>query len=134
MINPFETQKERELFFTDSPAGQVERALELLTGLYEFKVERGTQANSLRINYDIQHYSLEGLEHALVDEGFRFEDNALRKLGRKLIYYCEDVQYHNLKMPEWQTKTRGREIFVKVYEHHSHGDHDETPKELRDFK
>lgn len=134
MINPFETQKERELVFADLPPAQTERALELLSGLYEFRVELGARPNSLRITYDIQHYSLEGLEHALEEQGFRFADHALHKIARKFIYYCEDVQYHNLKTPEWQTKTRGREIFVKVYEHHSHGDHDDTPKELREFK
>jgi hypothetical protein len=134
VINPFETQKARELCFTAEPAGQVERALELLNGLYEFEVERGSQPHSLRIRYDIQHYSLEGLEHALAEEGFKLEANPLRTLGRRLIYYCEDVQYHNLKTPEWQTKSRGREIFVKVWEHHPHGDHDDTPKELREFK
>lgn len=133
-MNPFETQKKRELCFADTPPGQAERALELLNGLYEFSVVRGAQANSLNIEYDIRHYSLEGLEHALIEEGFIFENSSLRKLKHKLIHYCEDVQYHNLKTPEWQTKTRGREIFVKVYEHHSHGDHDDTPKELREFK
>lgn len=131
---PFETDKQRELFFASDPPGQAERAYELLRGLDGLKVEYGSQPNSLRISYSLVDYSLDGLEQALHKEGFRFDDGVLQQISKKLIHYCEDVQYHNLNTPEHKTKSREREIFVKVYDQHAHGDHDDTPQDLREIK
>ena len=61
-------------------------------------------------------------------------ENLLDKLGRKFIYYFEDVQYHNLSTPEHLTKSNTPVIFATLYENHPHGDHDDTPKELREYK
>lgn len=133
-MNPFELQKERVLVFGDDPSNQLEQAYLLLSGLENFHVERGPQSNSLLIRYSVQHYSLEALEKALVREGFHLKESLLDKLRKPLIHYCEDVQYHNLKTPEPRTKNNSQEIFVKAYEHHPHGNHDDTPKELREFK
>ncbi len=133
-MNPFELQKERLLVFTDNPANQLDQAYLLLSELENFHVERGTQPNSLLIGYSVQHYSLEALEKALTREGFRLKTSLLGNIKNQLIHYCEDVQYHNLKTPEPRTKNNSHEIFVKAYEHHPHGDHDDTPKELREFK
>jgi len=133
-MNPFELQKERVLVFGDDPSNQLEQAYLLLSGLENFHVERGSQSNSLLIRYSVQHYSLEALEKALVREGFRLKESLLDKLRKQLIHYCEDVQYHNLKTPEPRTKNNSQEIFVKAYGHHPHGNHDDTPKELREFK
>lgn len=133
-MNPFELQKERVLVFGDDPSNQLEQAYLLLSGLENFHVERGAQSNSLLIRYSVQHYSLEALEKALVREGFRLRESLLDKVRKPLIHYCEDVQYHNLKTPEPRTKNNSQEIFVKAYDHHPHGNHDDTPKELREFK
>ena len=133
-MNPFELQKQRLLFFSKEPANQLFAAYMLLVGLDNFHVEMGPLPNSLLIRYSIQHYSLEGLEKALTSEGFRLEYSALGKIKKHLIHYCEDVQYHNLKIPEPRTKNNSQEIFVKAYELHPHGNHDDTPKELREFK
>lgn len=134
MSAPPETIKQRALIFTADPPGQAERAYVLLKGLDNLTVERGDQPNALLVRYSLLDYSLEGLERALIKEGFRFDDNALTQIGKKLIHYCEDVEYHNLNTPERLTKNREREIFVKVYDHHLHGDHDDTPSELREYK
>lgn len=133
-MNPFELQKERVLAFSDDPANQLDQAYLLLSGLENFHVERGPHPNTLLIRYSVQHYSLEALEKALNREGFRLADGLLGKIKKHLIHYCEDVQYHNLKTPEPRTKNNSQEIFVKAYEHHPHGNHDDTPKELREFK
>ncbi len=133
-MNPFELQKERVLVFCDTPANQLDQAYLLLGGLDHFHVEKGPLPNSLRIRYSVEHYSLEGLEKALHKEGFCFQYGLLGQLKRTLIHYCEDVQYHNLKTPEPRTKNNSQEIFVKVYEHHPHGDHDDTPKDQRESK
>ena len=134
MINPFELQKQRLLVFSDEPADQLFAAYLLLVGLENFHVEMGPQPNSLLIRYSVQHYSLEALEKALTREGFRFNYRMIEKIKKQLIHYCEDVQYHNLKTPEPRTKNNSQEIFVKAYELHPHGNHDDTPKELREFK
>ncbi|MBI5889694.1 MAG: hypothetical protein HZB47_03325 [Nitrosomonadales bacterium] len=134
MINPFELQKERLLFFSKEPVDQLFAAYILLIGLDNFHVEMGPHPNSLLIRYSIQHYSLEALEKALTREGFHLEYRLLDNIRKHLIHYCEDVQYHNLKTPVPRTKNNAQEIFVKAYELHPHGDHDDTPKELREFK
>ena len=123
-----------DLFFAAEPAGQMEKAHTLLGGLENLHVEKGSEANSLRIGYSLREYSLEGLEAALKQAGFCFKENLLDKLGRKFIYYCEEVQYHNLNTPEHLTKSNTPVIFAKLYENHPHGDHDDTPKELREYK
>lgn len=126
--------KQRELMFSGEPAGQVERAFELLSGLEDLHVECGNLPNCLRITYSLLDYSLEALEQALVKQGFRLDDTALDQIGKKLTHYREEVEYHNLNVPQRLTKSREREIFVKAYEHHLHGDHDDTPPELREYK
>ncbi len=133
-MNPFELQKQRLLLFSDDPANQLDQAYLLLSKLENFHVERGSLPNSLLIRYSVQHYSLEALQKALTREGFRLRYGLFSSLKNQLIHYCEDVQYHNLKTPEPRTKNNSKEVFVKAYEHHPHGDHDDTPKELREFK
>lgn len=133
-MNPFELQKERLLVFSEKPVDHFFAAYMLLVGLENFQVEIGPIPNSLRVRYSVKDYSLEGLEKALAREGFKLEYSMLGNLKRHLIHYCEDVQYHNLKTPEPRTKNNAQEVFVKAYEHHPHGNHDDTPQELREFK
>jgi hypothetical protein len=123
-----------DLFFSADPAGQLERAYALLCGLENLHVEKGAEPDSLRISYSLRDYSLEGLEAALKKAGFCFRENLLDKLGKKFIFYCEEVQYHNLNTPEHLTKSNTPVVFAKLYENHPHGDHDDTPKELRENK
>lgn len=123
-----------ELYFAEEPAGQRERAYALLGGLENLQVEKTAEPDSLRISYSLRDYSLEGLEAALKKAGFCFKENLLDKLGKRFIYYCEEVQYHNLNTPEHLTKSNTPVIFAKLYENHPHGDHDDTPKELRENK
>jgi len=133
-MNPFELQKQRVLIFSDEPANQLDQAFLLLGGLKDLQVENGPTQNSLIIRYSVAHYSLEGLERALIEEGFKFNYGIFRKLKNGLIHYCEDVQYHNLKTPEPRTKNNSQEVFVKAYGHHPHGDHDDTPLDVRETK
>ncbi len=133
-MNPFELHKQRVLVFADQPENQIRQAFLLLSGLDNLEVENGTTPNSLIIRYSVVHYSLEGLEKALLKEGFVFNDGLLSKLKHGLIHYCEDVQYHNLKSPEPRTKNNSQEVFVKAYQHHTHGDHDDTPLDTREAK
>lgn len=123
-----------DLFFADEPAGQRERAYVLLSGLDKLHIEKTDEANRLRIGYSLRDYSLEGLEAALKNAGFYFKENLLDKISKRIIYYAEEVQYHNLNTPEHLTKSSTEVVFAKLYENHPHGDHDDTPKELREYK
>jgi len=134
MAQSIETLKQRELFFAAEPPDQAERAFELLKGLNDLQVEPGTEPNSLRISYNLLDYSLNGLEKALIKQGFSFDNGVLHQIDRKFIHYKEEVEYHNLNIHERPTKSREREIFVNVYDSHLHGDHDDTPEDLRDYK
>lgn len=129
-----DSQASHDLYFAAEPAGQIERAYILLSGLEKLQVEKCTVPTKLRISYSLRDYSLEGLEGALKKAGFCFKENLLNKLSKQLIYYCEDVQCHNMNTPEHLTKSNTPAIFAKLYENHPHGDHDDTPKELREYK
>lgn len=134
MQDTVDMQKRHELFFAAEPPGQAERALELLKGLEGLRVEPGSQPDSLLVSYNLLDYSMEGLENALVKEGFYLDGSIWHGIGRKLVHYSEEMQYHNLNTPERKTKAREREIFANAYGHHPHGDHDDTPEELREYK
>ena len=130
-----DTLQQHELFFAIEPAGQADRAFALLQGLDGLQVGRGSQPNSLNVSYHLEDYSLEGLERALMQEGFCFANSSLlQRIGKTLAHYSEDVQYHNLNVPERNTKKPEREIFVTIYQQRPHGDHDDTPLDLRLYK
>ena len=134
MNNPFELLKTRELFFSEEPASQVKQAHLLLSGMENLKVEPGTHPNSLIIHYSLEHYTQEGLENALTKEGFHFKESLLDIVHKHLVHYCEDVQYHNLSTPEHPTKKNESEVFAKVYGQQQHENHDDTRKDLREYK
>jgi hypothetical protein len=87
---------------------------------------------SLPVNHSLAHYSLENLENALLSQGFHLDNSLFQKIHRALIYYCERVQMENLRAPEHLLKSR--KIFVEIYQHHPHGDHDDTPVEWREYR
>jgi len=134
MTDLFELNKQHDIVFSAEPSGQVERAYQLLSGLPDCKVEYGNAPNTLRVSYNLHHYTLEGLENGLTEQGFHLDHNILHNVGRKIIYYCEDTICHNLDIPTHPTKKNEREVFVKAYSKEPHGDHDDTPPELREYK
>lgn len=125
--------KERELRFAASPAGQLERAREALLTLKGVCVTDGPTGRSLCVRYSILDYSLELLEDALRDAGYHLDNSLYAKLVRAIVYFCEETQRHNLLSPERLIK-KSNEVYIKVYDQHPHGDHDDTPVELRDYK
>lgn len=129
---PTDLRKSREICFNCLPPGQADRAVQLLGGLDDLELRAGPHGNSLVVSYNLLDYTLQGLENALIAQRFHLENSLLQKLRRALVYYCEEVQRANLKAPERQQKAR--RIFVQAYEHHLHGDHDDTPEEWREYK
>jgi hypothetical protein len=124
------TRKHRELRFDKLRPWQVEQAQALLQGLDRIVVEPGVLANSVSVWYEVTDYTLEGLESSLIAQGFHLENTLYCKLIRALVYFCEDTQLRNLRQPERLLK-KSNEIYSKAWEHHPHGDHDDTPPELR---
>jgi len=134
MVDSLDLNKQREIVFSAEPPGQLDRAFQLLSGLPHCKVEYGGSPNTLRVSYNLHHYTLNGLEDGLTEEGFHLDHSPLHSIGRKVIYYCEDTACHNLDIHSHPTKMSQREVYVQAYEHQPHGDHDNTPPELREYK
>ncbi len=125
--------KQREIRFTKMPPGQVGQALQALRMLKGVVVARGQRELSLVVRYSILDYSLELLEDLLRDAGFHLDNSLYAKLVRALVYFCEETQRHNLESPERLIK-KSNEVYINVYDQHPHGDHDDTPPELREYK
>ncbi len=125
--------KVREICFSALPPNQAEPAMHLLAGLESLDVKLSTlHRDAVSIAYNVLDYTLEGLEEALVAQGFHLDNSLLQKIKRALVYYSESIQRENLKLPERTEKAQ--QIFVQVYDHHSHGDHDDTPVEWREYR
>ena len=133
MVDSVELNKQREIVFSLDPPGQLGRAYTLLAGLPNCEVEYSESPNTLHVVYNLHHYTLEGLESGLTEEGFHLDHSPLHSIARKIIYYCEDTMCHNLDIPAHPTKKNQSEVFIKAYDHELHGDHDDTPPELRDY-
>ena len=134
MIDSVDLNKRRDIVFSAEPPGQIARAFQLLSGLPDCKVEYGDTPLALRVSYNLRHYTLEGLENGLAEEGFHLDHSPLHSIARQIVYYCEDTLCHNLDIPAYPTKKNEREVFIKAYDHELHGDHDDTPPELRDYR
>lgn len=125
-------RKIHDIRFHELPKGQAEQAAQLLAKLEDIQVEQ-TDACCLRITYDILDHTLEGLESALTEQGFHLDNSLYTKFMRALVYYCEDIQLHNLMTPARLIK-KSNEAYIEAWAHHPHGDHDDTPLELRHDK
>ncbi len=127
------TFKRRELRFGALPPEQTHRAFELLSGLEGLRVEAIEGRRALTVSYDIFDYTLEGLEEALLQQGFHLDNTLYSKIVRALVRYCEQTQLHTLRSPQRLIK-KSNEVYVKAWDHHLHGDRDDTPPELREYK
>ena len=131
-MRPSDLEKEREIVFHPLPPGQLERARVLLDGLEGLSVTAAPDGLRLQVRYHVCEYTLEGIEAALVDQGFHLDNSLLVKVKRALAYFCEDVQRRNIAANEPDIKSQ--QAFMKVYERHLHGDRDDTPEEWRFYK
>jgi hypothetical protein len=124
------TRKHRELRFNKLRSWQVEQAKAMLAGLDRLEVAPGLLPNSISVWYEITDYTMEGLESALIAQGFHLENTLYCKMIRALVYFCEETQLRNMRQPERLIK-KSNEIYSKAWDHHPHGDHDDTPVDLR---
>jgi hypothetical protein len=128
-----DTSKQREIRFDGLPPGQAAKALALLAGLENLKATPGNHKNAVNVVYQLTEYTFEGLENALSAQGFHLDNSLYSKVVRAIVYFCEDTQLRNLRSPERLIK-KSNEVYVKAWDHHPHGDHDDTPPELREYK
>ena len=127
-----DNERVRQLTFSHLPPGQAKRAMELLHDLPHLTVLNTVGDTGLLIRYELPFYTLERIEIALLDQGFHLDNALFHKLRRALIHYLENLCCQNLTEPE--QRERARRIYARVYEHHPHGDHDDTPPELREYR
>lgn len=136
-ISPFTPQpgprKHRELRFHPRFPGDAEAARELLAGLPNLEVDAGLMPNCLSIWYDITDYTFEGIVKALARQGFHLDNSPRARIARALAFFCEETQLRNLHGPQRLIK-KSNDIYSKAWEHHPHGDHDDTPPDLRQDK
>ena len=134
MANSSELDKQREIVFSVDVPEQIEYAYQFLSGLADCKVERATNPNTLSVTYNLHNHTLQGLENALTEAGFHLDRSVLHNIERNVVYYSEDTICHNMDIPMKPTKKNERKVFIKAYDQEPHGDHDDTPPELRDYK
>jgi hypothetical protein len=127
-------RKKREILFAKFPPGQVPEAADDLGTLDDVAVEPKYEKRSLGVAYELSAHTLRELDEHLIDKGYHLDNTLLSKLTRALIYYIEDTQLHNIGAPEKRLKRSSQEAYVKAWEHHPHGDHDDTPPEWREYK
>lgn len=122
--------KRREIRFTKMPPGQAGKAVELLAGLEYLEVSSGPHARGITVRYDLVDYTYQGLEKALRNLGYHLDNSIYCKIVRALVYFTEETQLRNLKEPARLIK-QSNQVYIKAYQHHPHGDSDDTPVELR---
>jgi len=125
-----DTRKTRELRFDSGHAGQIARAVNLLSGLPGMSVGPGSTPFSLSVSYELREYTLEGLEAALGAQGFHFDTSIVRRIERAIIHFTEETQLRNMRVPERLIK-KSQQVYSKAWDKHLHGDHDDTPQDLR---
>lgn len=124
------TRKHREIRFDLLHQPDVDRARELLHGLEDLEIDSGLAPCSLSVWYDLRNYTLEGLETALRKQGLHLSDGIFCKLQHAVVYFAEETQLRNMRGPERLLK-KSNAIYSKAWDRHPHGDHDETPPDLR---
>ena len=131
---PAPIRKERTVLFGKFPPGQTQEAAAFLSSLERLEVYARPEKLAIDVIYDLHDHSLEELENALEDKGFRLDCALLNKIIRALIHYVEETQLHNLEAPNHPLKKSQHEAYTQAWDRHPHGDHDDTPPEWREYK
>ena len=133
-MNSGDLRKNREILFAKFPPGQVPEAADDLQRIDEVDVQPKFEKRAVGVSYEVSVHTLRELDEHLIDRGYHLDNTLMSKLTRALIYYVEDTQLHNMGAPEKRLKRSSQEAYVKAWEHHPHGDHDDTPPEWREYK
>lgn len=126
--------KARTILFSSIPPGQTAEAYSFLSRIPDIGAELNLEKRAIHVCYDLHQHSLQELEDALEDRGFRLECALLNKIIRALVHYVEETELHNLEAPQRLLKRSQHEAYTLAWEQHKHGDHDDTPKEWREYR
>lgn len=124
-------QQHRDIVFSALPTDQAAQAARILSRIVGVTAQAHIREHRITVQYDVSEHNLLELETLLCDIGFHLDNHILQKIKRALAHYCEEVQCDNLHIPEHNLKSR--DVYVQVWENHPHGDHDDTPEELRRY-
>lgn len=114
-------------------AAGIDAAAALLSALPGVAASPEADGHRLRLRYRLPEHTLTELLGQLEAAGFRPDDGLLQQARLTLAAYREDVQLHNLEAPPVETKPR--DAYSVVYQHHPHGDEDDTtPEESRHYR
>jgi hypothetical protein len=113
------------------PHNQATHAAHYLNTLDGISAEALNETPCISVHYCLPECRLTWIENHLKQAGFHLDESILSKIKRALAHYCEDIACSNLEIPEHNVKSR--DVYVKVWDKHPHGDHDETPEELRRY-
>ncbi|MEN3113034.1 hypothetical protein ACFONG_16220 [Uliginosibacterium paludis] len=128
-----EAQCEHVLRFASEPPAQVIAALAWLHEQPFLRATPTRQADAVLLTYDLAHYCLRQIEMMLEEQGFILDDSLVSRLKRAMTHFCEETRRRNAGSPQRLIK-QSNQVYVKAWEHHPHGDHDDTPPELREYK
>ncbi len=128
-----EAQCEHVLRFAAEPSGQAESALAWLAEQPYLRASPTRQGDAILLTYDLAHYCLRQVELMLEEQGYVLDDSLVSRLKRAMTHFCEETRRRNAGSPQRLIK-QSNQVYVKAWEHHPHGDHDDTPPELREFK
>ena len=124
--------KHRELRFSPRSDARIDEARCLLSAQGNITVT-GRRGRALTIEYSLDEHSFRSIEWLMREHGLHTDTGLVMRIIRAVLYFCEDTQLRNLCQPERLIK-KSNEIYVKAWQHHPHGDHDDTPSELRDYR
>lgn len=127
-----DTRKQRALRVRGG-ATDADRAMACLHAIDGLAVRTGDAANVLLVDYDLRTHRLRAIEALLQAAGVKLESSTIWRVQRALIHFAEDTEVRNLRQPQRLLK-KSSEVYVKAYEGHPHGDHDDTPPELREYR
>ena len=94
------------------------------------QVDVGELADRLLVQYDLYDHTLHGIESMLIRAGYALHNSPFHRLLRALTHFAEETEVRNLHGPQRLIKKQ-QDIYSKAWDHHPHGDHDDTPADLR---
>ncbi|MFT3737110.1 MAG: hypothetical protein QM776_19220 [Rhodocyclaceae bacterium] len=109
---------------------QAPNALLLLQRLPGLAVSAGEHPESLLLKYSLAEHSMEEIESLLVEAGFVLDHSLYARALRVLTHFYEETRLRNLQAPQRLIK-QSNAVYIEAWRHHPHGDHDDTPAELR---
>lgn len=128
-MKPVDLDKHHTIALGPLPAEQIDAAARHLNTLGAVFAVALPEERCISVRYALTDWTLEALEANLIAAGFSLTASLPDKLRRAVVHYTEEVQLENLQHPERLRKTK--EAYVQAWEKHPHGDHDDTPEELR---